>query len=131
MTSFSYTPLAAMADTLITRFGRSVTVKRYTPTVNGTTGAVTKGAASSTATAYALVLPINGAPSLAFDNRREELALARRELRYLQISAVGCTFEPRPDDEVTIGSDTWLVLGCTPVNPAGTALVYGVGVVKL
>jgi hypothetical protein len=126
-----YGQMAATATRLITKYGRSVTIKRYTPSVNGTTGVVTKGAATSTSTASVVVLPSTKGTIEAFDNRREDVSLAGKQLRFLEIAASSITFEPLPNDEVTMDSATWLVLGCTPVNPAGTALVYGVGLVKL
>jgi hypothetical protein len=126
-----YPRMAETARRLIAQYGQAVTINRYAPSVNGSTGVVTKGTATSTATAYAVSIPVSKAPSEAFGNKRESGSLAKKEIRFLQIEAVGCTFEPRPDDEVTMSSATWLVLGCTPVNPAGTPLVYGVGLVKL
>ena len=126
-----YGNMATTATRLITKYGRQVTIKRYTPSVAGATGVVTKGAATLTSTAWVVVLPSTKGTIEAFDNRLENGSLAGKDLRFLKVAAESVSFEPRPHDEVTMDSATWLVFGCTPINPAGTALVYGVGMVKL
>lgn len=131
MTSPLYTKLAATATRLMGVYGRSVTFSRYAPTVTGTTGNVTKGTATNTSTASVVVLPASKGTIEAFDNRLESLTLAGKTIRYLKVAASSITFEPKSLDEVSMDSVTWQVLGCTPVNPAGTPLVYGVGLVKL
>jgi len=126
-----YSEMAEVADELITEFGQVITINRYAPTVVGSTGVATKGAATATSTANAIVLPASKGTVEAFDNRRDTLLLSGRKLRYLKIASASMTFEPDPLDEAVFNSATWQVLGCTPVNPAGTPLVYGIGVVKL
>lgn len=126
----NYASLAATANRLIADAGRAVTFSRYSPTVDGVTGRVSKGI-PVTSTANVVVLPASKGTVQAFDNRLEDLSLAGKQLRFLKVAALGMTFEPRSLDEVTFDGAAWQVLGCTPVNPAGTALVYGVGVVRL
>ena len=130
MTTFNYTPMAAMADRLIARFGRSLTFTRITVTSNGVAGTVTE-AAPETSTGYAMILPSTEGKMQSFDSRLEDGSLAGRRMRFLRVAALGMTFEPKPLDVVSFDGSTWQVLGCTPVNPAGTPLVYGVGVVEL
>jgi len=130
LTTFSYAPLANMASTLITRFGRAVTFTRTGKTAAGVDGTVTEGT-PSTSTGYAVILPSSSGSGAAFDNRLEDGSLAHRRLRFLQVAAQGMSFEPKALDAVTFDGSTWEVVGCTPVNPAGTPLVYGVGVVEL
>ena len=131
MTNPLYTKLAATATRLMGIYGRSVTFNRYAPSVVGTTGVTTKGSATNTSTASVVVLPASKGTVEAFDNRLEFLTLAGKTLLYIKIAASSITFEPKSLDEVSMDSLTWQVLGCTPVNPAGTPLVYGVGLVKL
>lgn len=126
----NYSALAATASRLIGDAGQTVTFSRYSPEVDGITGRVIKGI-PLTSLASAIVLPASSGTGPAFDNRLEELSTAGKQLRFLKVAAQGMTFEPRSLDEVTFDGSTWQVLGCTPINPAGTALVYGVGVVRL
>jgi hypothetical protein len=124
---FDYAGAASRAVSMFERFGTPVaaTVNRYTPTVNGTTGIVTKGAVSSTASVKLVSVPVPKG------NGREPGSRAKRFDRYFKMPAASLTFEPAPDDEVVMGGVTYLVKDCEPVNPAGTPLVYGVGVVRL
>jgi len=131
--SFDYASMAATADRLLGtgEFGRSVTfIRPGEAIVDGIAGTSIPGT-PTTSTADVVVLPINKAPGEAFDNSRETLSAAHKTLRYLKVSASSIDFEPLPNDQVTMDSATWQVLGCTPVNPAGTPIVYGVGLVKL
>jgi hypothetical protein len=131
MTTALYTKLAATASRLMGIYGRSVTFYRYAPSIVGSTGTTTKGAATNTSTASAVVLPASKGTVEAFDNRLENGSLVGRELRYIKVAAASITFEPKSLDEMSMDGSTWEVLGCTPVNPAGTPLVYGVGVAKI
>lgn len=125
-----YSDMAATALEMITEYGSPVTFTRTAVTVSLTAGTVTAGA-STTATGYAIVLPASKGTIEAFDNRLEQLALAKRRLRYLKVAAQGLSFEPQALDKLSLLGSTWEVLGCTPINPTGTPLVYGVGVVEL
>jgi hypothetical protein len=133
--------MATTADDLMGEYGKLLTFERFgAPVVNGPAGTLAKRYATETSTANAIVLPASKGTIEAFDNRREALSLAGKRLRYLKIAAKRMTFEPMPGDEVCFDETSddvsfdpvrWQVLGCTPVNPNGTPLVYGVGVVKL
>ena len=131
--SFDYASMAATADRLLGtgEFGRSVTfIRPGEAIVDGIAGTSIPGT-PTTSTANVVVLPASKGTIEAFDNRREALSAAHRILRYLKVAASSIDFEPLPNDQVTMDSATWQVLGCTPVNPAGTPIVYGVGLVKL
>lgn len=118
-------------DGLLEEYGQVVTFSRYSPTVVGATGVVTKGTASKTSLANVVELPLSKAPVLAFANRRQDGSLAGKVLRYLIASAGSLSFEPVAGDEVSMDSATWDVLGCTRISPAATPLTYGVGLVML
>jgi hypothetical protein len=122
--------MAAVANDLLTQYGQSVAFVRNTKSVDPVSGVATV-TATSTASGSCIVLPASKGTLEAFDNRLESGSLAGKDLRYVKVAAEDLTFEPRPMDVATFAGADWLVLGCTPVNPAGTALVYGVGVVKL
>ena len=84
-------------------------------------------AASTTTTTVGTFLPL----SSYTDNREEQRTLAQRGVRFLAIAARGMTMEPRPQDVLTIGSDTWEIESSTPINPAGDAIAHRALVVKL
>jgi hypothetical protein len=112
------------------RNGMLVTVSRFAPSKNEQTGAVTKGTATTTCTPYAvLVKATEGQMSAVFANALKDGTLVGKRMRLLKLEAVGQTFEPLPDDEITFGGETWVVKGCTPVKPTTVALAYTVGVV--
>ena len=48
--------------------------------------------------------------------------------RRLYVAAEGLTVQPEPSDEITYGGETLTVVNSSPVNPAGTALLYDVQV---
>lgn len=125
-----YGEMATLASDLIGQFGREMTFTRTPKTANGAIGSATSGTATTTK-GKVVVLPASKGTIEAFDNRTEDGSLAGQELRYLKIAALGMSFVPRKLDTVYFDSATWQVLGCTPVNPAGTPIVYGAGVVKL
>jgi hypothetical protein len=109
-------------------FGRFLVFTRpVVASVSVTGGTVTPGTALTT-TGCSIVLPASKGTVEAFDNRLAEKEVAGRELRYLKVAAFGMTFIPKSLDKVTFDGKTWLVLGCTPINPAGVPLVYGIGV---
>jgi hypothetical protein len=124
-----YTTSAATVDRLFgaSRFGQSIVLNRYTDVVDLVTGEVVS-TVSATATVNGIVLPASAGTIEAFDNRLANGTLVDKTLRFVKLSPVG-GFEPLPHDELVFGGRSWEVLGCTPVNPAGTPVVYGLGVV--
>jgi hypothetical protein len=89
-------------------------------------GAVTRGTASTDST-IGTFLPL----SEYTDNREEQRTLAQRGVRYLAMAARDMTLEPRPQDVLTIGSETWEVQSSTPVMGATVAIAHQALVVKL
>ena len=125
-----YASLAATASRLLGQYGVALTFSHTAKSVVGTTGGVTSGTVTTT-TCYGVTLPWSKGIGGEFANKMEDLALAGRKVRYLKVSALGMTFVPAAMDTVGLESGTWQVIGCTPINPAGTPLIYGVGVVEL
>lgn len=125
-----YSDMAATATRLLTQFGMQVTVNRYEPTVTGTTGGVETYGPDLTSSAIAVFLPASKGTAEAFDNRLQNGSLSGQQLKFAIIAASSMTFEPVSNDEMVINEESWLVLGCTPINPAGTPLTYGCGLVK-
>jgi hypothetical protein len=126
----NYAALAATSDKLLTNNGQEITVSQYTPTRNPATGAVTKGAATRMGTAYAVEVPVTQVLLDAFALRLADAALVQKTVRAFKVSpALG--FQPVPQDTITLSDGSvWPVVGCTPANPAGTPLVYTVGVAQ-
>jgi hypothetical protein len=65
------------------------------------------------------------------DNSTDTGTLAVKAERELIAPGAGISFEPRNMDEATIGSATYRIVSCTPINPAGTPVLYTMGVIKL
>jgi hypothetical protein len=128
-----YDRMAATALRLITKYGKTTTVtfNRYAPSVSAPGGTVTKGSATNTSTATVVVVPIGRGSGAAFSNRLEDGTLADQTLSQIKVAASSMTFEPKSMDEVSMDSLTWQVVGCSPINPAGTPIVYDVGLTKL
>jgi len=126
----NYATLAKNADKQLAKFGQQLTVSRYAPSRNATTGAVTKGAATLTDTVSAIEVPVTANLLGTFGVSLESNALVAKTVRAFKVSAL-LSFQPAPKDEITLADGTiWPVIGCTPVNPAGTPIIYTVGVAK-
>lgn len=126
----NYTKIAADADKQLAEAGQLVTVARYAPTRNSSTGAVTKGTATLSASANAVEIPVTQALMGTFASQAAPGTLVNKTVRALKVSGL-LGFFPRPGDEVTLADGTvWPVIGATQVNPAGIPIVYTVGLAK-
>jgi|PlaIllAssembly_1097288.scaffolds.fasta_scaffold07940_4 hypothetical protein len=126
----NYAALAQTVNAKLAAYGQQITVKRYTPSRNSSTGAVTKGAATLTASCAAIEVPVTQGLVQSFETRLDEAALTTKVMRAFKVSTL-LGFKPLPLDEVTLNDGSvWPVVGCTPVNPAGIPLVYTIGVAK-
>lgn len=123
-----YSADAASALEMISDAGAAVTFTRTAQTSSVATGAVTNGA-TTTATGYAVQLPATSGTIQGFDNATEDAALATKRRRYLLVSTLG-GFEPKFGDACTWAGETWTVMGCTPLTPAGTNVLNNVGLVE-
>lgn len=133
---FNYAKSQATADRLIAKFGREITIKRSVP---GAGPAHNPGAHTwITYKAKAAVLPASKGTIEAFDNRIEGGTLIEEKLRYILMSAKLTrvseegpdTIEPKSTDVLSFDGGDWVVLGCTPLNPAGVPVYYPMGVRK-
>lgn len=115
----TYDKLAQSAALLLTKFGAASTLNRYTDTVSGTAGTVSR-AVGSTSTCRSVRIAVESYGDIS--NIPE--GLAKMEKGAFIVNALGNTVVPVVNDELVIGSVTWLIIGVTPINPAGTALVY-------
>lgn len=124
----------SMADTALAKiqqFGREVQISRPTQSSSDpVTGTVVNGA-PVTGTLKVLVLPASKGTIEAFDNRLQGGTLIDEKLRFILAAAKGAPFEPASLDELTFDGQTWQVLGCTPLSPAGTPLLYRIGAMRV
>lgn len=134
MATFDYAKSAATAQRLLKKFGRQIEIKRSVP---GNGPPHNPGPASwITYSATAATLPASKGTIEAFDNRLDGGTLIDERLRYVimspqmtRTSASGPeTIEPKSTDVLTFDGHKWTVLGCTPLNPAGTPVLYPMGV---
>lgn len=118
-----YDEMADMALEMLAEFGRVIQLSRtvggdYDPDT-GTTGGSTE---SENATV--VILPASNGTVQAFDIRYENGTLIEQNLRALTIAAKDLTWVPIAGDKATFDGSDWTFIGCTPVNPAGTPVVY-------
>lgn len=126
--SFNYAASAATALRLIKQFGQVLPITRITNTVDDATGDVV--ATTTEGTLDAVVLPAKSTALNAVDGRLDDAlceALTKGKLRFILAAASSATFRPSPNDIITFEEGSFNVLGCTPLNPAGTPIVYKIG----
>lgn len=118
-----YDEMADMALEMLAEFGRTISLSR---TVGGDydpdTG--TSGGTTETQDATVVILPASNGTVQAFDIRYENGTLIEQNLRALTIAAKDLAWVPVAGDKATFDGSDWTFIGCTPVNPAGTPIVY-------
>lgn len=125
-----YANMAEVALAKVTQFGREITVTRYGSSNSDPAAGTVDKSVEATGTLKVLILPASKGTVEAFDNRLQGGTLIEEKLRYLLAAAKGAPFEPRSLDEVSFDGIKWKVLGCTPLSPAGTPLLYKMGVMR-
>ncbi len=120
-----YSELQTTSDSLLTKFGRVVTVRRERTDTSEANPWEGKTAVVSTYTGYAVL-----------DTRKPKYdgtTITRRDTMIAYISPVAATgtfFTPEIKDYVTIGSDTYKIVGVEVVSPSTTELLYIVDLEK-
>lgn len=118
-----YDRMSATALRLLTNYGRSIQLSR---TVGGDydpdTG--TSGGSTETQDATVVILPASNGTVQAFDIRYENGTLIEQNLRALTIAAKDLAWVPIAGDKATFDGSDWTFIGCTPINPAGTPIIY-------
>lgn len=123
-----YGDLAATALRLLTDKGQSLVIRRIAKTFDPV-ASETSAATKDTGTIIAVAVPFNTRDKERMDERLAE-ALTKGRLRKLVVAAQGVSYPPLPLDIITFESEPWTVAGVTPVNPAGTPIVYHVIIEK-
>lgn len=128
--TFNYAKTLATVDRLIEKFGQTLTFTRiteggrYDPHVGES---VQTEAAFS---AKCVVLPTGSGTVEAFDEKRDpDLVDAKR--RFLLVSPLNVSDRPQSADHLTFEGAEWVVMGCTPLAPAGVDVLYRVGVQRV
>lgn len=119
----NYEELQQDALELLEEFGCKIPFSRtidgeYDPETGGSSGT------TQTETATVVVLPASNGTVQAFDIKFDNGTLVESNLRALVIAAKGLDWMPSPGDKATFDGADWTFIGCTPINPAGTPLVY-------
>jgi hypothetical protein len=125
----NYSALAATAQKLVKQAGRAITINRYAASRNSSTGAITKGDPTLTATPYAVELPAAKGLQM-FESQIKAESLVIQQLRFFVIEAVGQTFAPMPQDEAVIDGAVWPIKGVNGCTPATVPLTYNIMVAK-
>lgn len=118
--TFDYTKSAATALRLLTKFGRSVTLRKQTP------GAYDPATSSNTITNT----DYTGQGALLDFNERQlgtnfaGGSTIQQGDKYLLLAPSGITVAPVTNDLLIFGSDTWTVLNVKTLAPAGTAVLH-------
>ena len=124
--SVFYDELRRDANELLAELGRPIIFKRYTY-VNDLVEGTSVPTLSASQTLNAAVLPASGGTLEAFDVRFMDGAQDDTNVRFAVVSAEGSTFTPGPKDKVDMDGLVWNVMGCTPLNVDGTAVIFSVG----
>tara|TARA_R110002153_G_scaffold101351_1_gene237517 strand:- start:709 stop:1110 length:402 start_codon:yes stop_codon:yes gene_type:complete len=125
MGKFNYIAAESTAARLIDKFGETVNLLRYDATYDPVTGQ-TSSEVSQITEATLVSLPASQGTVEAFDNRTKE-AFIQGKLRFFIVAAKNLSFLPLPGDYINFESALWEIMGSTPLNPAGTTLMFRVG----
>lgn len=123
---FDYAAFRDEMESVIGEFGFTMSVKRFEDVVDKVEGTVSR-VESQVQELRAVILPVNLTTIQALDARWMTDVLDDTNVRFCLMSASGATFMPRPKDVVEYWDGRKQVIGCTPVNVAGTAVIYAVG----
>lgn len=120
-----YDNSAATAKRLLTKYGQPCPIRRLSKTYDPIAGASTENI-KETGTLLSVVLPIgNAARSLIADADNKTIEdLISGKMRYIISAALGSPYEPEANDVITVAGADYVIRGVSPLNPAGTALIY-------
>lgn len=124
-----YSEMAQTALDLLLEFGAEHAIQRPQSTRDLVTNSIVP-LTPIAGTIYAAVLPASGGTVEAFDNKFFGEELVEDKMRYVIGDALNPPFEPSAGDEFYHEGAYWLVMGCTPVNPASEPVVYQFGIKK-
>lgn len=129
MAEFNYLASATTALGLIKKFGQPITISRklggdYDPIEGEVVG---DSQEITTGEFLGAVLPASKGTLEAFDIRMED-GLTVDQVRFIILAAKDVPFRPEGTDQIEGLEDrNWIILGCTPLAPAGIPVIYKVG----
>lgn len=112
MTAFNYARSKANADRLIARFGQDVSVRRVTNTGEDEDP-------TQTSVDYATQAAI-----VDYTNRDRDGTLIMETDRKAIIAKGSLAIEPKPGDQLVVGTDPFPIINVKPLNPGGTVVFY-------
>lgn len=126
MSAFDYAKAQNTALALIGKFGQVTSFARITVgTYDPVTGDPTDLSVQMDSVTV-VSLPASGGTVQAFDNRFTE-DLRKGKVRFFYVAAKGMTLEPQPGDLLYFEGALWELAGATPLNPAGTPVLFTFG----
>jgi hypothetical protein len=132
VTTFDYAKMETLADVLLTKFGQSMTLTSETKGGEYDTHSGTSYTSTATSTVIGVILPtstsrVRGSEGALTDFDNASLGLADSKRRFAILKAKDSTL-PQVADKITdAGGDSWRVTGVTQVSPAGTDIIWRVG----
>ncbi len=124
--SVFYEELRLTVDELLAELGRQIVFNRYTY-VNDFVEGTSVPTLSETQSLWSAVVPASSDTLEAFDVKFMSSAQDDINVRFAIVSAEGTTFVPGPKDKAVFDGLTWDVVGNTPLNVDGTAVIFSVG----
>lgn len=125
MSKFNYQNAQKTALRLIDRFGQSTKLVRVSSDYDPVSG-VTSDTLNQITDATVVSLPASSGTVQGFDNEFKE-DLKKGKIRFFYIAAKGLGFEPEGGDLIVFEGELWDIGGGTPLNPAGTPVLFTVG----
>jgi len=122
MAKFDYIKAQNTAIGLVDKFGFDMLISRTASTYDPVTGTETVILLTEQ-TATVVNLPASSGTVQAFDNRYKE-DFKRGKIRFFYVAAKGLAFTPEPGDTFILDDKVFDVAGTTPLNPAGTPVLY-------
>jgi hypothetical protein len=135
MTGF-YEEMAQTAKELLAEFGFDGDTAQGLPhrrTVNGKFDKVAGGYTSfqtEEQTLTAIQVPMNQTLADQLDIKHDGQTLKVTEVVMLKVAAHGLKFAPEPGQIVELDGKEMPIVSCTPVNPAGTPILYTIALKK-
>lgn len=120
-----YDEAAATAYELLAEAGKTVAIRRLEKAYDPSTGEASELVQES-GEMKAVVLPFASAPKsiqIEADNKIISTLVAGK-LRYILAAALGVPFEPVANDVITLENETFTVVGCTPLKPTDTPVLF-------
>jgi len=127
MAVFSYRKAQNTALGLLNKFGRDVQLIQTTAgTRDNATGSVT-GQQNQVSTVRAAIL----SNSKFLDEMYKESGVVRGSMRYVIMEGKNAPADVVPGNKLNFENETWeIVPGVTPISPAGTVVIYKMGIIK-